>query len=41
VAAAFLGSLTYIVLLVLLRVPEPKQMYTQVMRALTARLPSN
>ena len=41
VAAAFLGSLTYIVLLVLLRVPEPKQMYTQVMRALAARLPSN
>ncbi|NBO53874.1 MAG: murein biosynthesis integral membrane protein MurJ [Actinobacteria bacterium] len=41
VAAAFLGSLTYIVLLVFLRVPEPKQMYTQIMRALTARLPSN
>jgi putative peptidoglycan lipid II flippase len=41
VAAAFMGSIAYIALLMLFQVPEPKQMYQQMMRALNARLPSN
>ena len=41
VASATMGSIAYLLLLAAFRVPEPRQMYTQILRALSSRLPSN